>query len=89
MGNLKAFSERKSNCFLSASIIVDHTNAGHIVELCQRLQENGVHQAKISPCILSDSGAKSNEYHSKFSAWMHKSLFENLTIFSVNQLLDL
>ena len=66
MANLTAFAARGSNCVLGGSIIVDERNAGHIFELCRRLKDAGVSHAKISPCIIANSGAENNAYHDGF-----------------------
>ncbi len=66
MDNLTAFSARGSNCVLGASIIVDDRNAPHIYDLCRRLKQTGVAHAKVSPCIVANSGAENNAYHDGF-----------------------
>ena len=66
MDNLTAFSALGSDCVLGASIIVDERNASHIFDLCRRLKETGVAHAKISPCIIANSGAENNRYHDGF-----------------------
>ncbi|MBT3534218.1 MAG: radical SAM protein [Rhodospirillaceae bacterium] len=66
MTNLTEFSARRSECVLGASIIVDHRNAPHIYELTKRLKETGVAHAKVSPCIIANSGAENNAYHDDF-----------------------
>jgi MoaA/NifB/PqqE/SkfB family radical SAM enzyme len=63
MDNMSAFAARDSGCTLGASIIVDETNVGHILELTRQLKQVGARHAKISPCILSNDGAKNNAYH--------------------------
>ncbi len=72
--NLEAFSARASHCILGASLIVDHTNAPHIAGLCKTLKEAGVRHAKISPCIVKDSGEENNRYHEGF----HKTVEEQI-----------
>lgn len=64
--NLEAFSARGSACLLGASVIVDHTNASHIADLCRTLKNAGVRHVKISPCIVKDSGEANNRYHEGF-----------------------
>lgn len=66
MANLAAFAARGSKCALGASVIVDETNAPHIAELCAKLKDCGVRHAKLSACILKDSGAENNAYHARF-----------------------
>lgn len=66
MANLEAFAKRDSACVLGASIIVDERNAAHISELASRLKDCGVRHAKISPCIVSNDGARNNAYHGRF-----------------------
>jgi len=68
MANLKAFAARGSACELGASIIIDETNAGHVFELCRQLKDCGVRHAKLSPCILKDSGVENNAYHARFGS---------------------
>jgi MoaA/NifB/PqqE/SkfB family radical SAM enzyme len=63
LANIAAFTRLKSRCVVGASIIVDRDNASRIYELADRLKAAGVSHAKISPCIVSNSGAENNSYH--------------------------
>ncbi|MBI4665254.1 MAG: radical SAM protein [Nitrospinae bacterium] len=63
MGNIGAFAKLNGNCYLGAVIVVDQKNAAHVYELVSRLKDAGVHSVKVSPCIMSNDGAKNNEYH--------------------------
>ncbi len=76
MANLTAFAARGSECVLGASIIVDKRNAPHIVTLCRRLKDAGVSHAKISPCIIANSGAENNRYHDAFKAVVRAQISE-------------
>jgi len=71
ISNLKDFSdlcnEIGSDCVLGSSIIVDKRNAAHIAELTHTLKQAGVAHAKISACVVSNSGAENNAYHAEFS----------------------
>ena len=53
----------QGSCVLGISLIVDQTNAEHVYEIVQLFRESGVHNVKISPCIVSNDGAKNNRYH--------------------------
>jgi len=48
---------------LGISLVVDQKNTNHFYEIIQLLQESGVHNAKISPCIVSNNGEENNIYH--------------------------
>ncbi|HZD26376.1 MAG TPA: radical SAM protein [Alphaproteobacteria bacterium] len=74
LANMEAFAARGSVCTLGTSIIVDKDNAGHILELCRQLKNVGARHAKISPCIVSDSGEETNAYHQAFAATVHEQI---------------
>jgi len=57
------FVKLQGSCVLGISLIVDKTNAEHVYEIIQLLREIGVHNVKISPCVVSNKGAENNRYH--------------------------
>ncbi len=63
MQNMAAFKKLGGSCYLGVSLITDRANAPHVFDFCSRLKDTGVDSVKISPCILSNDGAQSNEYH--------------------------
>ena len=48
---------------LGISLIIDQKNANHVYEIFQLLRESGVHNVKITPCIVSNDGEENNIYH--------------------------
>ena len=48
---------------LGISLIIDQKNANHVYKIVQLLRESGVHNVKISPCIVSNDGEENNTYH--------------------------
>ena len=66
MENLAAFKRLGGSCYLGISLIVDRDNAEHVEDSVKRLQDIGVDSVKVSPCITSDDGKKSNQYHQPF-----------------------
>jgi MoaA/NifB/PqqE/SkfB family radical SAM enzyme len=63
MKNMEDFKRLGGKCYLGVCIIVDRKNASHIYELAKRLKGIGVDSVKIAPCLVSNSGRESNEYH--------------------------
>ena len=57
------FVDLQGKCVLGISLIVDQKNAKHVYEIVQQLRESGVHNVKISPCIVSNDGEENNSYH--------------------------
>jgi MoaA/NifB/PqqE/SkfB family radical SAM enzyme len=72
--NLAAFKGFKGPCLLSAVIVVGRENAPHLYELVGRLAPLGVDSIKISPVIVSNSGAENHTYH----AGHHQMVVEQL-----------
>ncbi len=66
IANLSAFAYRGSRCALGASVIIDASNAPHLLDLCLKLKRAGVGHVKLSPCIVRDSGAENDAYHRQF-----------------------
>lgn len=66
MKNIESFSKMNGSCFLGVSLIIDKKNVTHIYDLISRLQDIGVNSVKVSPCIVSNSGAENNAYHKPF-----------------------
>jgi len=66
MENLAAFKRLGGSCYLGISLIVDRDNATHVEDSVKRLQDLGVDSVKVSPCITSNDGKKSNQYHQPF-----------------------
>ncbi len=63
MNNMENFKKTGGSCYLGVSIIIDRENAGHVYELIKKLKDIGVNSVKVSPCIISNDGAKNNDYH--------------------------
>jgi len=63
LSNIVRFKKLKGKCYLGVSIIIDRGNVAHIFDLVKVLKESGVDSVKFSPCIVSNSGVKNNEYH--------------------------
>lgn len=63
LANMEAFRKIGGSCYLGVSLVVDRRNCGHIHDLIRRLKGTGVDSVKVSPCIVSNSGAENNEYH--------------------------
>ncbi|MDD2365636.1 MAG: radical SAM protein [Desulfuromonadaceae bacterium] len=63
LANMEAFRKYGGNCYLGVCIVVDKGNCSHIYDLIKRLHEAGVDSVKLSPCIVSNSGAENNMYH--------------------------
>ncbi len=63
MNNLENFRKFDGTCYLGVVIIVDEKNAPYIYEMIKKLNDTGVNSVKISPCIISNDQAESNDYH--------------------------
>lgn len=63
MRNMENFKKLGGKCYLGVNLIVDRDNASHIYELSKKLKGIDVDSVKISPCIISNDGRESNEYH--------------------------
>jgi len=61
--NLRRFKRLGGACRVGASIIVGRENAGHVLELIERLAATGIDSVKVGPCIVSNDGAENNAYH--------------------------
>lgn len=61
--NLKDFKRLSGKCYLGVSLIVDQRNAEHIYDFTSHMKDIGVDSVKISPCVVSNSGAENNRYH--------------------------
>lgn len=66
LDNMTAFKKLGGDCYLGVSLIVDERNHAHVYESLVRLMRCGVDSVKVSPCILSNSGAENNAYHRPF-----------------------
>ncbi|MCP4679652.1 MAG: radical SAM protein [Deltaproteobacteria bacterium] len=64
MTNLESFSRIGGDCSLGVVIVVDKRNASHIYNLSKRIRDIGLSSVKIAPCIVSNDGKSTNEYHS-------------------------
>jgi len=65
MRNMGKFKKLGGKCYLGVCLIVDRNNTSRIYGLINRLKDIGVDSVKISPCIVSNDGAKNNKYHRK------------------------
>ena len=63
MKRIRDFVDLQGGCVIGISLIVDKGNANHVFEIVQLLREVGVHNVKISPCIISNDGEENNSYH--------------------------
>lgn len=63
MDNMEAFKQLGGDCFLGVSFIVDKDNADHVYPMLRRFKDIGIDSVKVSPCIVSNSGEETNEYH--------------------------
>lgn len=63
MNNLRAFKELGGKCALGISFIIDKDNHDRVYEFVKMVKELGVDSIKLSPCVVSNSGAENNEYH--------------------------
>lgn len=61
--NMRAFRALGGPCHLGISLIVDQTNATHVLEFCRLMKDNGADSIKVSPVIMYNEGSKSNRYH--------------------------
>lgn len=61
--NIERFKRLGGMCYLGVSYIVDRRNAPHVYEFLKLSKNTGANSVKISPCIVSNSGAGNNEYH--------------------------
>lgn len=62
---MENFKKLGGKCYLGVCLIIDKNNAFHIYELVDRLKDIGVDSIKVSPCIVSNDGAKNYKYHQK------------------------
>jgi MoaA/NifB/PqqE/SkfB family radical SAM enzyme len=63
MANMASFRKLDGGCYLGVSLVVDRHNCHRIFDLVRRLRDVGVDSVKVSPCIVSNSGAENNAYH--------------------------
>ncbi|MGE4267714.1 MAG: radical SAM/SPASM domain-containing protein [Deferribacterales bacterium] len=62
--NISEFKKLNGRCFLGLSFIIDNKNYRHIYDFASQMKDLGADSIKLSPCIVSNSGAENNEYHS-------------------------
>ena len=62
-GNIAAFAARTRRAAIGLSFIVHPENAPHLYEYCTMAKRWGVGHVKVSPCVVSDSGATNIAYH--------------------------
>ena len=63
ISNLKSFIKLNGNCTLGVSLIINKQNYKYIYDFVKFLKEIGVHNVKLSPCIISNNGEENNQYH--------------------------
>ena len=63
LNNMKAFKKLGGACRLGVSYIISKDNAPHLYTMIKRIKEIGVDSIKLSPCIVSNEGKISKEYH--------------------------
>jgi MoaA/NifB/PqqE/SkfB family radical SAM enzyme len=66
IGNMERFKKLNGPCYLGVSLIVDRKNSGHVFDSIKLLNGIGVDSVKVSPCVTSNSGQESNDYHKPF-----------------------
>ena len=74
MENLAAFKRLGGDCYLGISLIVDRDNAEHVEDSVRRLRDLGVDSVKVSPCITSNDGKESSQYHQPIFATVRDQL---------------
>ena len=68
--NIKNFMKLDGNCQLGVVIVIDKENYHKLYDMGKMFYEIGVNSIKMSPCIVSNSGKETNEYH--------KPIFDNV-----------
>ena len=74
LANMAAFADYDTACVLGASVIVDEGNAPHLAGLVADLKASDAAHAKISPCILHESGARNAAHHATFAPVVHEQI---------------
>ena len=74
MNNMKNFKKLGGKCYLGVSLIIDKDNAPYVYESLKKLRDIGVSSVKASPCIVSNDGNESNEYHKPFFATVREQI---------------
>ena len=82
LANLKNFRYAGGECYLGVNIVVDVDNAPHLYDMIKIFKDIGVQSAKISPCIVANSGPSNNEYHDKLFAMVKESICRAKSDFS-------
>jgi len=65
ISNIKNFMTLEGNCDLGVVIVIDKDNYTKIYEMSKLFYEIGVNSIKMSPCIVSNEGNVTNNYHSE------------------------
>lgn len=68
LANIRAFTERGSNCVLGVSFIVGKENAGRVAEVAAMLKAAGVNHMKISGAVVGNDALTNNQYHASIKA---------------------
>lgn len=63
LNNIKAFTDRDTQCVLGVSFIVTNENHQHIAEVCNLLKCAGVNHVKLSGAVVSNDVRGNNNYH--------------------------
>jgi len=66
IGNIRRFRALGDRCHLGVNLVVDRDNAPHVFDFIRMVRDLGADSIKISPCVVSDSGAENNAYHRPF-----------------------
>jgi MoaA/NifB/PqqE/SkfB family radical SAM enzyme len=61
--NMKDFVQLEGNCILGIVIVIDKQNYTKVYEMAKMFYEIGVNNIKMSPCIVSNEGKVTNDYH--------------------------
>jgi MoaA/NifB/PqqE/SkfB family radical SAM enzyme len=63
LDNIRAFTQRDTQCVLGVSFIVTDENHRHIAEVCHQLKGCGVNHIKLSGAVVSNDVKGNNTYH--------------------------
>ncbi len=61
--NIERFRAQGGPCHIGLNIVIDQSNAEHVLDLIRLAKSIGAHSAKLSPCIVSNCGPDNNTYH--------------------------
>ena len=88
IGNIRSFIATGTKCVLGISFVVSKDNAERISEICTMFKELGVNHLKLSPCIVSTSGAENNAYHQPIRESVNEQIAEAAKRLGENFIVD-